>query len=350
MMIPTWIQQPIQDVDGPAQELARQRQGSLTKPPGSLGRLEEIAIHLAGLQGVEKPQLQQIVITIFAADHGVAAAGVSAFPQSVTVEMIRNFSRGGAAISVLARQLGAKLEVVDVGALEDPGDLPGVIRQRAGAGTVDFRQAPAMDEGQLEQALAAGYDAVERAAELETELFIAGEMGIGNTTAASALLAALAELAPIQVVGPGTGVDAEGMQRKRSAIEEALAHHKDHLSHPLEVLQRLGGFEIAAMAGAYLRAGQRGIPLLVDGFISSVAALVAVRLKPELHPWLLLSHSSAEPAYGLLAAQLNQTPLLDFGMRLGEGSGAAVTVPLLQLACRLHSEMATFAEAGISGG
>lgn len=329
---------------------AQARQGQLTKPPGSLGRLEEVAIRLAALQGSERPRVEQIAITVFAGDHGVAEEGVSAFPQAVTVEMIKNFSRGGAAISVLARALGATLEVVDCGAVRDVGPLPGVVSQRAGAGTANFCKGAAMSEAQLVKALDAGRQAVARAVAAGAQLFIGGEMGIANTTPATAIAAALLAIAPQEVAGPGTGLDRKGVAHKAEVVGRALALHQEHLANPREVLRRLGGFEIAALAGGYIAAAQARLPVLVDGFISSSAALVALRLNPTIAPWLILSHASAEPGHRRLVEALGQRPLLDLGMRLGEGSGAAVTVPLLRLACELHNGMATFAEAGVSEG
>jgi nicotinate-nucleotide--dimethylbenzimidazole phosphoribosyltransferase len=322
----------------------------LTKPPGSLGRLEQLAQQLAAMQGSERPALEHIHITVFAADHGVAAEGVSAFPQAVTVAMIANFANGGAAISVLAQELGAALEVVDVGAVELSASLPHVISRRIGAGTANFCEAPAMDEAQLADALKAGREAVERAVSSGAQLFIGGEMGIANTTAASAIASALLGKRASELAGPGTGLDADGVSHKAQVIERALRRHRAALTDPLAALRHLGGFEIAALCGAYLSAAQRGLPVLVDGFISSVAALVAIRLNPGIAPWLMLSHASAEHGHTAVVAAIGKQPLLDLKMRLGEGSGAAVTVPLLRLACALHNKMATFAEAGVADG
>ncbi len=331
-------------------DTARARQMQLTKPPGSLGRLEDAAIHLATLQGCERPSLERIAITVYAGDHGVAEEGVSAFPQAVTVEMIKNFSRGGAAISVLSRSLGAHLEVVDAGAVRDIGPLPGVVVHRAGSGTANFCRDAAMSHEQFSVALDAGRQAVKRAVEKGAQLYIGGEMGIANTTAASALSCAYLARQPAELTGPGTGLDAEGMRHKAAVIGRALDLHRDHLNDPKEVLRRLGGFEIAALAGAYIAAAQSRLPVLVDGFITSSAALAALRINPTIAPWLMLSHASAEPGHRLVVEALGLRPLLDLGMRLGEGSGAAVTVPLLRLACDLHNGMATFAEAGVSEG
>lgn len=345
-----WWQDPARTIDTAAQEEARARQRSLTKPPGSLGRLEELAVRLAGLQGDPRPAVERVHIAVFAADHGIAAEGISAYPQAVTVEMVRNFVRGGAAISVLARELGAVLEVVDVGTAADPGPLPGVVSRRAGPGTANFRRSPAMDCEQLGQCLQAGCETVRRAVAAGAQLFIGGEMGIGNTTAATAVVCALLKVPAGQVAGPGTGLDPAGVRHKAEVVDDALQLHAAGLNTPSEVLRRVGGFEIAALAGAYVACAQNGVPALVDGFISSVAALAAVRLNPAVTPWLLYAHRSAEPGHALVLEVLEARPLLELGMRLGEGSGAAAAVSLLRLATALHNGMATFAEAGVSGG
>ncbi|MBI3779237.1 MAG: nicotinate-nucleotide--dimethylbenzimidazole phosphoribosyltransferase [Gammaproteobacteria bacterium] len=327
---------------------AEARQQILTKPPGALGRLEAMAIQLAALQDTAQPSVERVHIAVFAGDHGVAVEGVSAFPQAVTGEMVRNFSRGGAAISVLAHALNATLEVINLGTVNNPGPLDGVMEYRLGPGTANFTQAPAMDEHQLACALAAGRHAAERARLAGAQLFIGGEMGIANTTAATALACALLGLAPDHLVGPGTGLDAAGVARKSKVIQRALDLHNAHLGSPIAALRRVGGFEIAALAGSYIACAQMGIPVLVDGFISSSAALAAVRLRPGAENWLLFSHASAEPGHRLMLEALGAQPLLSLGMRLGEGSGAATAVPILRMACALHNEMATFAEAAVS--
>ncbi|MBI5938078.1 MAG: nicotinate-nucleotide--dimethylbenzimidazole phosphoribosyltransferase [Betaproteobacteria bacterium] len=343
-----WWQQAAKPMDHAAGEAAVRRQAQLTKPPGALGRLEAVAIQLAALQGVERPSLERVRIAVFAGDHGVVEEGVSAFPQAVTGEMVKNFARGGAAISVLARELGAVLEVVDLGTVNDPGPLDGVLRARLGTSTANFICEPAMTAEQLEQALATGRAAVERALAAGTQLFIAGEMGIGNTTAASALTCALLGLSGGAMAGPGTGIDASGVARKAAVIDRALALHAERLSNPVEALRCLGGFELAAIAGAAIACAQRGLPFLVDGFIATASALAAVRMQPGVRGWLLFSHASAEPGHARLMQALDAQALIDLGLRLGEGSGAAVALPLLRLACALHNDMATFAEAGVS--
>jgi nicotinate-nucleotide--dimethylbenzimidazole phosphoribosyltransferase len=261
--------------------------------------------------------------------------------------MVKNFARGGAAISVLAKALGAQLEVVNLGTVNDPGEWPGVVRAIIASATANFAQTPAMGEAQLMQALQAGRDSVLRAHQAGAQLFIGGEMGIANTTAAAALACALLDAAPQQLAGPGTGLDHTGVAHKIAVLERALALHRPHFAGPLECLRRVGGFEISALTGAYLSCAQLGVPALVDGFIATAAALVAVRMRPQCADWLFYGHGSAEPGHARLLAALEAQPLLDLGMRLGEGSGAASAVPLLQLACALHDGMATFAEAAV---
>jgi nicotinate-nucleotide--dimethylbenzimidazole phosphoribosyltransferase len=341
-----WYEDPIANPDAAVLVAARERQSQLTKPPGSLGRLEDFGIALAAMQGTQQPRVDQVWITVFAADHGVTAEGISAFPQVVTAEMVRNFARGGAAISVLAREWNARLEVVNVGTVQALEDLPGVLDARVGPGTANFVHEPAMTVAQLHDALDAGHHAAERAAIGGAHLFVGGEMGIGNTTSATAVACSLLNLPAEQLAGPGTGLDTAGIGHKAQVIERALARHRG--DQPLVALQRLGGYEIAALVGAYLRCGQLGIPVLVDGFITTAAALVAVRLRPELTAWLFYAHRSAESGHRRLLEALDAKPLLELDMRLGEGSGAAVALPILRAAAALHARMATFAEAGVS--
>ncbi|MDX9664728.1 nicotinate-nucleotide--dimethylbenzimidazole phosphoribosyltransferase [Pseudomonas sp. P5_152] len=347
-MTQSWWLNPCKAVDRQALQDAEQLQQQLTKPAGSLGQLETLAVQLAGLQGRLKPSVNQLWIGIFAGDHGVVAEGVSAFPQEVTGQMLRNFVNGGAAISVLARQLQARLEVVDLGTVTPSLNLPGVRHLHLGPGTANFARGPAMTPAQGAQALQAGRDTVLRALAEGAELFIGGEMGIGNTTAASALACALLDCPVAHLTGPGTGLDTAGVSHKTQVIERALALHAAQRGDPLQTLFNLGGFEIAALVGAYLACAQEGLAVLVDGFICSVAALIAVRLNPACREWLLFGHRGAEPGHRHVLQALNAQPLLELGLRLGEGSGAALAVPLLRLACDLHGQMATFAEAAVA--
>ncbi len=343
-----WLQQPAQALNQQMRQQAQEYQNSLTKPAGSLGELERIGIQFSAMQGALKPQLTQVAISVFAADHGVAEEGVSAFPQAVTAEMVRNFAHGGAAICVLARGLDAQFEVVNLGTVVELEPLPNVIDCRIAPASGNFCHSAAMTPAQFQQALSAGRDAAERAKAQQAELFIGGEMGIANTTSAAALGAALLQRPAADLVGPGTGISPLQINHKTDVIDRAIRQHAPAQDNPVELLRCLGGFEIAALSAAYIRCAQLAIPVLVDGFICTVAALYACRINQQLRDWLLFSHNSAEPGHRLLQQALEAEPLLDLGMRLGEGSGAAIAVPLLQSACALQAQMATFAEASVS--
>lgn len=315
--------------DALALAAAEARNGQLTKPPGALGRLEKLAIWMAGWQGTEKPRAGQPQIAIFAGNHGVTAKGVSAFPAEVTVQMVANFAHGGAAINQLAKAFGAKL---DVHALEL--DRP----------TADFTEGPAMTEAEVVAALKTGYEAVDPKA----DLFVAGEMGIGNTTAAAAIATAL--FGGVGWAGRGTGVDDEGLRRKEAAVAAGVERHKALLSDPLQVLRCLGGREIAAMAGAILGARMARVPVILDGFIACAAAAVLEKAAPGTLDHCIAGHQSAEGAHARLLEKLGKEPLLSLGLRLGEGSGAALAIGVVQGAVACHSGMATFAEAGVAAG
>ncbi|MEJ2620974.1 MAG: nicotinate-nucleotide--dimethylbenzimidazole phosphoribosyltransferase [Candidatus Thiodiazotropha sp.] len=343
-----WLYRPAALPDSQALNAATRRQQNLTKPPGALGKLEDLAIRLAALQRRDDPQLDRIQITIFAGDHGVCEEGVSAFPQAVTAQMVENFAHQGAAISVLANTLEADLEVINLGTVNDPGPLPKVTHLNLGPCTENICYSPAMDEWQLTQALNAGRQSVERALESNKQLYVAGEMGIGNTTSATALACALLSYHPEQIAGPGSGLDAQGVANKVRVVSRALARHQSVCDNPLETLRRLGGFEIAALAGAYIAAAQSGLAVVVDGFIATVAALVAERHCQNSKAWMIFSHTSAEPGHQALLENLQAEPLLNLQMRLGEASGAACAIPLLRMACALHTGMATFTEAGVA--
>ncbi len=345
--MPSWWLQPCAMPDAASAQQAQAHQQRLTKPPGSLGALETAVVRLAALQRQPQPMLDRVWISVFAADHGVAEEGVSAFPQAVTGEMVRNFASGGAAISVLARTLGAKLEVVNLGTVNDPGDISGVRRAVIAPATANFCHAAAMDATQLQTALAVGAASVAAARADGAQLFIGGEMGIANTTAASALGCALLGVAPAQLCGAGTGLDARGIAHKAAVVTRALQRHAAALE-PIEQLRCLGGFEIAALSGACIAAAQAGLPVLVDGFISTAAALAAVRIHPGCRDWMLFAHRSQEAGHAHLLRALDAEPLVDLNLRLGEGSGAAIALPLLRLACALHAGMATFEQAGVS--
>jgi len=310
--------------------------------------LETVAIQLAGLQGTDEPTLDHIQISVFVGDHGICEEGISAYPQAVTAQMIANFANGGAAISVLAKSLGARLEVVNLGTVSDvaPG-LTNVVDARIAPSTRNFAVTDAMTVEQVGSALNHGDAAAERAASSGCQLFIGGEMGIGNTTSATAIACALMGKNPMKLAGPSTGLDLAGVRHKAEVIISALQRHDDD-QDPMAVLRAFGGFEIAALAGAIAGCAARSIPVLIDGYIVSVAALIAVSQQPGIRPWLLFAHRSAEPGHQAILTALKAEPLLDLGMRLGEGSGAAAAIPLLRLACELHNGMASFADAGVS--
>lgn len=315
--------------DAAAIAAAEARNGTLTKPPGALGRLEAVAIWVAGWQGTDRPSAKAPQIVIFAGNHGVTARGVSAFPAEVTVQMVANFSAGGAAINQLAKAFGAQL---DVHALDL--DRP----------TADFTQTAAMTEAEVVAALLTGWNAVDP----EADLFVAGEMGIGNTTVAAALAAAL--YGGTGWAGRGTGVDDAGLARKEAAVAEGVARHADVLGEPLQVLRCLGGREIAAMAGAIARARMERVPVILDGFIVCAAAAVLAKAAPGALDHCIAGHLSAEGAHRRLLDALGLEPLLSLGLRLGEGSGAALAIGVVQGAVACHSGMMTFAEAGVAAG
>ena len=327
---------------------AIKHQNSLTKPPGSLGRLEQLAIQLSGLQQTNTPSLDRVAIRVFAGDHGITEEGVSAFPQAVTVEMIRNFAEGGAAISVLAKEVNADFAVINTGTAYPVIEHSSVISKPVASGTKNFIAQPAMSEAQLESALEIGLETANALKQSNIQIFIGGEMGIGNTTSASAIACSLLSQPAEKIAGLGTGIDNEGLQRKINVINQALEKHSHATNNPLESLRCFGGFEIAALTGAYIACAQNRIPSLVDGFICSVAALTAVRIQPDIADWLFYSHHSAENGHSHVLEALNAKPLLDLGMRLGEASGAAVALPLLRMACSLHNNMATFDSAEVS--
>lgn len=352
--------------DTRAEAAARARQQQLTKPPGSLGRLEDLACWFAARLRSPALQISRSEIFVFAADHGVAVRGVSAFPQSVTAQMLGNFANGAAAINVLASLEGCRIEVVDVGVAGNP-ELPhGVRNERVRPGTRDLFAEAAMTADELTAALGVGERCAREAVQRGVQLLIAGDMGIANTTAAACLICAFTDALAENVVGRGTGVDDVGLARKRQVVSAALARaraaaggaqaldanqaHTDKVTAARHMFAHLGGLEIAAMAGLYIEAARNGIPVLLDGYISAAAALAAVRLEPGTLPWMLASHRSAEGGHSVALRALGLEPLVDLGMRLGEGSGAALTLPIIKAALALHRNMATFTQAGVDGG
>jgi nicotinate-nucleotide--dimethylbenzimidazole phosphoribosyltransferase len=335
-------------LDEGAMAEARARQAGLVKPPGSLGRLEELAIQVAGITGQPRPSRQRKAVLVFAGDHGVTREGVSAYPSAVTPLMVDAFVRGVAAVSVLARGVGARLRVVDVGVdAEFPTDLP-IVHRKVARGTASFAEGPAMEREIVVAALGVGAAVVAEEVSRGVDLLALGEMGIGNTTAAAALAAALLEVDPERVVGRGTGLDDAGVRRKVEVVRRALATNRPSAADPIGVLAAVGGLEIAALAGAILQAGAARVPVLVDGYICGIAALVACRIAPAVTRYLIAAHRSAEPGHQLVLADLGLTPLFDLGMRLGEASGATLALAIVDAALATHDDMATLADVGIT--
>ena len=326
---------------------ARRHLDSLTKPPGSLGRLEEIALRLAVLRG-RTPEVARPVIFTFAADHGVVAEGVSAYPQVVTAQMVENFLRGGAAVNVLARQAGACVVVANFGVATPLPRSPELIECPIGPGTNNIAVGPAMQREQAVLAIETGARLASEAIDAGADFLATGEMGIGNTTAASAITAVITETAPERVTGRGTGVDDAALARKVTAVSSALAVNRPDPRDGLDVLAKLGGFEIAGLTGVILAGAARRVPVALDGFIAGAAALVAVTLAPHAREALFASHRSAEPGHARALEHLGLEPYLDLGLRLGEGTGAALFVHLARAAALVWREMATFKSAGIS--
>ena len=315
-----------------------------TKPLGSLGRIEKLACQIGLALGTESPELHSPQLVVFAGDHGLAARGVSAYPSDVTWQMVENFLGGGAAVSVLARQHGIALTVVDCGVRHEFAPRPGLLIRKIAAGTADAFDTPAMTHQQRDQALANGAALVR---ELPGNALLLGEMGIGNTSSASLLMSRLTGFAVSDCTGAGTGLDATAIDRKTSILTEVLARHADALT-PLDALAAFGGFEIATMTGAVLQAASERRVILVDGFIASAAVLVAQALQPAVVQRCVFAHRSGERGHALMLAHLKVEPLLDMGLRLGEGSGAAIAWPLVVSACALMREMASFESAGVS--
>jgi nicotinate-nucleotide--dimethylbenzimidazole phosphoribosyltransferase len=336
-------------LDEAAMEQARQRQDTLTKPLGSLGRLEELSVHVAGITGCLRPPLEHKVVFTFAGDHGVAAAGVSAYPSEVTPQMVYNFVRGGAAINVLARHVGARVVIADLGVAVDLDPHPEIIHRKVAYGTQNMVQGPAMSREQAVQAVTAGMDIFEAELERGVDLAATGDMGIGNTTPSSAIAAAFTGLPVPDLTGRGTGIDDARWAGKVRAIETALEVNQPDPSDALDVLAKVGGFEIGGLAGVILAAAAHRVPVVIDGFISGAAALIAAGLGPAVKPFLIAAHCSVEVGHRAMLQALGVQPLLDLGLRLGEGTGAALAMSLVEAAVKILNEMATFAEAGVAG-
>lgn len=345
-----WWLESVQQPNLDAKQQAEQHQLQLTKPTGALGDLELIAVKLASLQSNAHPQVSHPWITIFAGDHGVVEENISAYPQAVTRQMLQNFTTGGAAISVLAKYHEAHLQVIDCGTVGEAYEYAGVERHCIRAGTANFAKQAAMSADECRAALELGKKSVDTAKAEGADIYIAGEMGIGNTCSASALACLLLNDTAEQLTGVGTGIGADQLRHKIEVIEKAIElHHKHVVGDVFKTLCAVGGLEIAAITGAYIRCAQVGLPIIVDGFISSVAALCAVRMNPKVHDWMLFGHQSAEYGHLRILQELNADPILKMNLRLGEGSGAGTALALVKMACVLHNQMATFAQAAVSG-
>ncbi|MCZ3155333.1 nicotinate-nucleotide--dimethylbenzimidazole phosphoribosyltransferase [Acinetobacter baumannii] len=345
-----WWLESVKQPNLDAKQQAEQHQLQLTKPTGALGDLEQIAITLASLQSNAHPQVSHPWIAIFAGDHGVVEENISAYPQAVTRQMLQNFTTGGAAISVIAKYHQAHLQVIDCGTVGEAYEYAGVERHCIRAGTANFAKQAAMNADECRAALELGKKSVDTAKANRADIYIAGEMGIGNTCSASALACLLLNDTAEQLTGVGTGIGADQLRHKIEVIEKAIElHHKHVIGDVFKTLCAVGGLEIAAITGAYIRCAQVGLPVIVDGFISSVAALCAVRMNPQVRDWMLFGHQSAEYGHRRILQGLNADPILKMNLRLGEGSGAGAALALVKMACALHNQMATFAQAAVSG-
>ncbi|WP_218663790.1 nicotinate-nucleotide--dimethylbenzimidazole phosphoribosyltransferase [Acinetobacter baumannii] len=345
-----WWLESVKQPNLDAKQQAEQHQLQLTKPTGALGDLEQIAITLASLQSNAHPQVSHPWIAIFAGDHGVVEENISAYPQAVTRQMLQNFTTGGAAISVIAKYHQAHLQVIDCGTVGEAYEYAGVERHCIRAGTANFAKQAAMNADECLAALELGKKSVDTAKANRADIYIAGEMGIGNTCSASALACLLLNDTAEQLTGVGTGIGADQLRHKIEVIEKAIElHHKHVIGDVFKTLCAVGGLEIAAITGAYIRCAQVGLPVIVDGFISSVAALCAVRMNPQVRDWMLFGHQSAEYGHRRILQELNAEPILNMNLRLGEGSGAGTALALVKMACALHNQMATFAQAAVSG-
>jgi len=337
----------VSPLDQKAMEQARLRQQQLTKPAGSMGRLEEIAIQMAGITHEVLPVIQRKAVIVMAADHGVTAEGVSAYPSAVTPQMVLNFLSGGAAINALARHAGAEVVVVDIGVAEElrHADL---LSRKVAPGTANMVKGPAMTQEQVQESIAIGREVATSLIQRGVDLIATGDMGIGNTTASSAITACLAQVPVALVTGRGTGIDDAQLTHKIAIIEQALAYNKPDATDPLDVLAKVGGLEIAGLVGVILASAEWSIPVVIDGFISGAAALVAVQLVPMVRDYLFAGHVSVERGHHIILEQLKLTAILNLGLRLGEGTGAVLATTIIDAALRLHREMATFTEAGVS--
>lgn len=343
MQLPT-----IPSINPEAAKAAADRQSMLTKPLGALGYLEELSIKLAGMTGNPRPRFTRKGVIVMAADHGITMSGVSAYPAEVTTQMVFNILNGGAAINVLSRQANARVTVVDIGVAHDFQNIPGLLHRKVAFGTQNMLHSPAMTRTQAEEAIQVGLDVVFDEIDQGLDMVATGEMGIGNTTASSAITAIFTKTPVQQVVGRGTGLDDKGLANKIQAIQDAIQLNQPNPDDPIDVLARVGGLEIGGLCGVILGAASRRVPVVVDGFISGAAALVAAHLKPAVKPYLIASHQSVEIGHAVIWKHLGLRPVLNLDLRLGEGTGAVLAFHILEAAARTLDEMATFSEAGVS--
>jgi len=338
----------IRGLNSEIMEQAKAHQDNLTKPKGSLGRLEELAVKICGIRGELHPKLSKKRVVVFAGDHGVVSQGVSAYPKEVTSQMIYNFLNQGAGINAIASAVGAEVEVVDIGVDYDFPDLPGLVKRKIRKGARDFTQEPALTMEETIQAIEVGIERIKKAKQEGVDIIAGGDMGIGNTTSASLLFCAYLGLKPEQVVGSGTGLAPDKIKHKIKVVEKALKLHQEVFSDPLKTLASLGGLEIAGLAGLFLGAGEERMVVLVDGFIATAGALSAIKLCPMTSEHLIFSHLSEEAGHKLVLEKISVNPLLDLKMRLGEGTGACLAMGIIDSALACHNKMATFTTAKVS--
>lgn len=337
----------IKALDETAMRIAKERQDKLTKPTSSLGTLEDISIQIAGIIGNPTPKIRDKVIITMAGDHGVTEAGVSAYPKEITGQMIYNFLSGGAAINVLARHVGARVVVVDMGVAADI-ESETLADKKIAYGTENMIKGSAMTYEDAVRSIEAGIEVLELEVEKGMDIVGVGDMGIGNTTPSSAITAVISGAAVREVTGRGTGLDDEGLERKIEVIEKAISVNHPNRKDPIEVLAKVGGFELGGMAGVMLAAASHRIPVVIDGFISGAAALIAYEIAPAVKDYMIASHQSVERGHSVILDYIGLKPLLDLDMRLGEGTGAALGISIVEAACKILNEMATFEEAGVS--
>jgi nicotinate-nucleotide--dimethylbenzimidazole phosphoribosyltransferase len=338
----------IKPLNHDAMEAARQRQGILTKPGGSLGILEDLSIKVAGISGNESPRIKRKSIITMAGDHGVTELGVSAYPREVTGQMVFNFLSGGAGINVLARHVGASVIVVDMGVACDIPDDPRLRNRKVGHGTKNMVLEPAMSREEAVRSIEYGIEIIEDEVKGGLDIVGTGDMGIGNTTSSAAITSAVTGISPFEATGRGTGVDDKTFERKVRVVENALSLHNPDPSDGVDILSKVGGFEIGGLAGVIIGAAARSVPVVIDGYISGAAALIANAIAPGCREYLIASHVSVEKGHRTALKHLRLRPLLDLNMRLGEGTGSALAISIVESACKILDEMATFDEAGIS--